>query len=124
MEVIISALVWGFKKVSEKAVDTAVEISVDLLKKKVLEKAENNADIEDALEMLAKNPTEGRQAMVKEELAAAGLSEDAELIEAAKSLLNATPEGQQILNVQQSQTLGDGAKAAQVSGDSNSVNIG
>ena len=81
---IITALVAGLTDVAK---DT-VKDSYSFLKEKLTKKLEANKEAKKALEKLEEKPvSEGRQLVLKEELAATEVEQNPEILEAAKILL-------------------------------------
>ncbi|MCI5156879.1 MAG: hypothetical protein D3906_00260 [Candidatus Electrothrix sp. AUS1_2] len=94
---IIAGLVAGITKVGEQAAVDAYKA----LKAALRKKCGSNSDVVEAVEYLEKKPdAKARQAGVAEEIKAAKVHEDADLIRAAETLLaalNSTPTGQQVV---------------------------
>ena len=125
MEIIISALFFAVTKIGEKIADKGLEDAYEVLKGKILgTETDDNKSISHSLAQFEEKPSEARQACLKEDMESAGLSENHELIKAARLLLNSSAEGKTVLQqVTQNQTIEKNAKAAQVSGNNNSVII-
>ena len=124
MEMIISALVMGIKNIADKAMNAAVDTGLEALKSKILEKAKNNEDVANSLERLEKNPSDARQAALQEDMETLGLSQDEELLAAAKALLEASEEGREKLNsMTQNVKIGDHSTGVVIGGNDNNVSI-
>ncbi len=117
MELIVSALVFAFKKIADKAADGTIETGLELLKSKLLDSGDGQ--VKESLESLQKDPSQRNQKILNMDLEASEIENPEELIEIAKQLLGESTEGQTVIN----QVLGAGAKAAAVSGNQNTVNI-
>ena len=88
LTVIISALTAGAAAAAKDVVAQAVKDGYVGLKDLIVRQFGQKADVEAALEGVEKKPdSEARQAVLKEELKAAGAAQDAEVVRQAQALL-------------------------------------
>lgn len=84
---ITAALLGGLAAAAGKVASKAVEDAYGALKALLLRKLGDSSDAADAIAKLeAKPDSEGRKAILAEELATAGIADDGELLEAARKL--------------------------------------
>ena len=88
LTVIISALTAGAAAAAKDVVAQAVKDGYVGLKALIVRRFGQKADVKDALKGVEKKPdSEARQAVLKEELKAAGAAQDAEVVRQAQALL-------------------------------------
>ena len=113
MEPITTAIVVALANLSKDAIKDSYKALKSALKKKF----GSESDLVDAVEKLEKKPdSEGRKAMLQEEIETAKVNEQPEILQLAQDLLNKIkeqPEGQQVItqtitNVKYAATSGSG----------------
>lgn len=98
MDAITTAIIAALAALSKDA----IKDSYNALKTALKKKFGDNSDLVDAVEKLEKKPdSEGRKAMLQEEVESAKANEDAAIVQLAQDLLNKIqeqPGGQQVIN--------------------------
>jgi hypothetical protein len=122
---VVSALIGGLTAGLTDTAKAATKDMYDALKARLVKKAQNNEDAQDAIAKIEKQPdSKARQELLKEELGKLELDKDEELLKLAQSLLDVVKEtggkaGKYEVDVQNSQgiVIGDNANVNQSFGN-------